>query len=219
MIRFDRVGVVFKGNCQALNDVSLHIAQGEFVYILGRSGAGKSTLLKLIYADIIPTSGIVNVAGYDISFLPINRVPFLRRQIGVVFQDYMLIDERTVFDNVRMSLDIYYFKKSEMLDKIYSLLRRLNIFHLRDDPVEGLSGGEKQRVAVARALVNNPRIILADEPTGNLDRDNADTIMGMLLQAQKNIKTTVLMATHDMQKVETYPARKIILDGGRLLNG
>jgi cell division transport system ATP-binding protein len=131
----------------------------------------------------------------------------------------MLIDERTVFDNVRMSLDIYYFKKSEMLDKIHSLLRHLHIFHLRDDLVEGLSGGEKQRVAVARALVNNPRIILADEPTGNLDRDNADTIMGMLLQAQKNIKTTVLMATHDMQKVEMYPARKIILDGGRLHNG
>ncbi|MDR2104823.1 MAG: ATP-binding cassette domain-containing protein [Deferribacteraceae bacterium] len=215
MIQFERVGVVFKGDCRALSDVSLHIARGEFVYILGKSGAGKSTLLKLIYADILPTSGIVNVLGYDISFLPIMRTPYLRRQIGVVFQDYMLIDERTVFDNVRMPLDIYCFKKSEMQDRIYEILRRLNIFHLRDDLVEILSGGEKQRVAVARALVNDPRIILADEPTGNLDRDNADIIMGMLLQAQKN-GATILMATHDLAKVEQYPARNATLEGGKL---
>jgi cell division transport system ATP-binding protein len=216
MIIFERVGVVFRGGYQALGDVSLHIERGEFVYILGKSGAGKSTLLKLIYADIIPTSGVARVSGNDISFLAAGRVPYFRRQIGVVFQDYMLIDERTVFDNVRMSLDIYCLKKSEMRDKIFGLLRRLGIFHLRDEPVEGLSGGEKQRVAVARALVNDPKIILADEPTGNLDRDNADTIMGMLLQAQ-NGGATVLMATHDLHKVEKYPARHIFLDGGRLI--
>ncbi|MDR2400503.1 MAG: ATP-binding cassette domain-containing protein [Deferribacteraceae bacterium] len=217
MIRFERVGVVFKGDCHALSNISLHIARGEFVYILGRSGAGKSTLLKLIYADVLPTSGIASVLGYDISFLQAGRIAYLRRQVGVVFQDYMLIDGRTVFNNVRMSLDIYCFKKSEMQERIYGLLRRLGIFHLRDDLVEGLSGGEKQRVAVARALVNDPRIILADEPTGNLDRDNADIIMGMLLQAQKN-GATILMATHDLGKVEKYPARSITLGGGRLLN-
>jgi cell division transport system ATP-binding protein len=216
MIDFERVGVTFIGGNNALDDVTLKVERGEFVYVLGRSGAGKSTLLRLIYADMLPTRGIVRIAGNDITFLPKRRVPYLRRQVGVVFQDYMLVQDRTVFDNVRMALDIYYFKKSQMKERIWTLLKRLGIFELRDIPVKRLSGGEKQRVAVARAVVNDPQIILADEPTGNLDADNAAIIMAMLRQAS-DAGTTVLMATHDMTLVEKYPARQILLQNGRLI--
>lgn len=216
MISFERVGLTFPGGNSALDDVTLHVGRGEFVYVLGRSGAGKSTLLRLIYADLCPTRGIVRIAGNDISFMPRRRVPYLRRQIGIVFQDYMLIPDRTVFDNVRMALDIYYFKKSQMIDRVWLLLKRLGIFELRDVPVRRLSGGEKQRVAVVRAMVNEPQIILADEPTGNLDADNASIIMDMLLQASA-AGATVLMATHDMNLVEKYPARQLRLQSGRLL--
>ena len=214
MIRFERVGVVYTGN-HALHDVTFHIPRGEFVYIMGASGAGKSTLLRLIYADMLPTSGIVRIDGSDISFLPQRRIPYLRRQVGIVFQDYMLLEDRSVFDNVRMALDIYYFKKSQARERIWVLLKRLGIFELRDSEVRRLSGGEKQRVAIARALVNTPRIVLADEPTGNLDAANAEIIMKLLFQA-KDSGTTVLMATHDINMVEKYPARKLILDKGRL---
>jgi cell division transport system ATP-binding protein len=216
MIAFERVGVTFTGGYQALNDLSIHVPRGEFAYILGNSGAGKSTLLRLTYADLIPTRGIVRIAGNDISFLPTKRVPYLRRQVGVVFQDFMLLNNRTVFDNIRMALDIYYFKKSDTRERIWNLLKRLGIFELRDSLVKSLSGGEKQRVAVARAMVNDPQIILADEPTGNLDKDNANIIMQMLFQA-KAAGATVLMATHDTNMVAMYPAREIHLERGRLL--
>ena len=216
MIKFERVGVVFTGGYHALRDVTFHISRGEFVYILGRSGAGKSTLLRLVYADIMPTSGIVQIDSSDITFLSGRRIPYLRRQVGVVFQDYMLLEERSVFDNVRMALDIYYFKKSQARERIWILLKRLGIFELRDTEVKRLSGGEKQRVAIARALVNEPNIVLADEPTGNLDKDNAESIMKLLFQA-KDSGTTVIMATHDLNMVEKYPARKLTLDKGKLM--
>jgi cell division transport system ATP-binding protein len=215
MIKFERVGVVFTAS-NALQDVTFHIPRGDFAYVLGRSGAGKSTLLRLIYADIMPTSGIVQIDASDISFLPRRRIPYLRRQVGIVFQDYMLLENRSVFDNVRMALDIYYFKKSQARERIWVLLKRLGIFELRDAIVKQLSGGEKQRVAIARALVNDPNIVLADEPTGNLDRENAEIIMKLLLQA-KDSGTTVIMATHDLAMVKRYPARKLILDKGHLV--
>lgn len=216
MIRFEHAGVIFTGGNYALRDLSVSIGRGDFVYILGRSGAGKSTLLRLIYADLLPTSGIVQIAGHDTSFLPSHRIPYLRRQVGIVFQDYMLLENRTVFDNVRMALDIYYFKKSQARERIWTLLKRLGIFELRDVEVKRLSGGEKQRVAVARAMVNDPQIILADEPTGNLDAENAAGIMNMLIQA-KDSGATVLMATHDLNMVEKYPARQLHLDFGALM--
>ena len=217
MIVFDRVGVVFPGNYQALRDLSLNIARGEFVYVLGRSGAGKSTLLRLIFADLMPTCGIVRVAVNDITFLPRYRTPYLRRQVGIIFQNDMLLSENTVFDNVRMALDIYYFRKSMARERIWPLLKELGLFGFRDIPVKRLSGGERQRVAIARALVNDPQIILADEPTGNLDADNAAAIMNLLIRAQRS-NATVLMATHDLNMVEKFPAREIRLDAGRLLS-
>ena len=216
MIKFERVGVVFTGGYHALRDVTFHISRGEFVYILGRSGAGKSTLLRLVYADIMPTSGIVQIDSSDITFLSGRRIPYLRRQVGVVFQDYMLLEERSVFDNVRMALDIYYFKKGRARWRIGILLKRLGSCERRDTEVKRLSGGEKQRVAIARALVNEPNIVLADEPTGNLDKDNAESIMKLLFQA-KDSGTTVIMATHDLNMVEKYPARKLTLDKGKLM--
>lgn len=216
MIIFDHVGVVFDDGYEGLRDLSVSIKRGEFVYVLGRSGAGKSTMLRLIYADVMPTRGLVRIAGNDISFLQSSRVPYLRRKVGIVFQDYMLLGERSVFDNIRMALDIYYFKKSDTNERIWNLLKKLGIFELRDTEVKRLSGGEKQRVAVARALVNDPEIILADEPTGNLDTDNALIIMHMLRSAAES-GTTVLMATHDLNLVESHPARRIRLERGKLI--
>ena len=216
MIVFEHVGVIFEGNYQALNDVSLNIGRGEFVYILGHSGAGKSTFLRLIYADLMPTRGLVKVNNNDITFLSAKRIPYLRRQVGVVFQDHMLLGDRTVFDNIRIALDVYYFKRSQCRDRIWSLLRRLGIFELRDVEVRKLSGGEKQRVAIARAMVNDPQIVLADEPTGNLDEDNAIIIMQLLRQASDS-GATVLMATHDLHMVEKFPSRAINLKAGVLV--
>ncbi|MDR0454241.1 MAG: ATP-binding cassette domain-containing protein [Deferribacteraceae bacterium] len=217
MINFERVGVIFPGNCHALRDVSLNVARGEFVYVLGRSGAGKSTLLRLIYADFMPTCGVVRIAGNDITFLPRCRIPYLRRQIGIIFQDYKLLNEKNVFDNVRMALDIYFFRKSMARERIWPLLKQLGLFELRDVEVKRLSGGEKQRVAIARALVNDPQIILADEPTGNLDSANAAAIMELLLRAQVK-GAAVLMVTHDLNMPEKFPARAVHLDAGRLEN-
>ena len=196
MIKFINVGVSFLGGYQALSNINFDITKGEFVYVIGKSGAGKSTLLRLIYADILPTRGVVSIEANDVNILGRLQVPFLRRQIGVIFQDYKLLENSTVFDNVKLALDIFYMKRSVARERIWPLLRRVGIFEKRDEVVKNLSGGEKQRVAIARALINDPKIILADEPTGNLDEENAENIMAILMQACES-GATVLMATHD----------------------
>ncbi len=216
MIKFVNVGVSFNGGYQALNNVNINIKSGEFVYIIGKSGAGKSTFLRLIYADILPTRGVVSVEGRDLNMLKRIEVPFLRRQIGVIFQDYKLLENLSVFDNVKLGLDIFYMKRSQAKERIWPLLRQVGMFEKRDDIVKNLSGGEKQRVAVARALINDPKIILADEPTGNLDMENAENIMNVLRQCIDN-GATVIMATHDKLLREKYPARVIELEKGKVI--
>ena len=215
MIRFVNVGVSFLGGYQALNNINFEIGKGEFVYVIGKSGAGKSTLLRLIYADILPTRGVVSIEDNDISLIGPLKVPFLRRQIGVIFQDYKLLENSTVFDNVKLALDIFYMKRSSARERIWPLLRRVGIFEKRDEIVKNLSGGEKQRVAIARALINDPKIILADEPTGNLDEENAENIMTILKQAC-DAGATVLMATHDTLLRKRHIAREIKLEKGKL---
>lgn len=216
MIKFVNVGVSFQGGYQALQNINLDIARGEFAYVIGKSGAGKSTLLRLIYADILPTRGVVSIEENDMNIIGRLQVPFLRRQIGVIFQDYKLLENSTVFDNVKLALDIFYMKRSASRERIWPLLRRVGIFEKRDETVKNLSGGEKQRVAIARALINDPRIILADEPTGNLDEENADNVMSLLLEGCGG-GAAVLMATHDTHLRRKYPARIIELDRGRLV--
>ncbi len=216
MVKFVNVGVSFTGGYQALNNVNIEIKSGEFVYIIGKSGAGKSTLLRLIYADLLPTRGVISVEGRDLNLMKRIEVPFLRRQIGVVFQDYKLLENLSVFDNVKLGLDIFYMKRSQAKERIWPLLKRVGMFEKRDDIVKNLSGGEKQRVAIARALINDPKIILADEPTGNLDMENAENIISVLRECSES-GATVIMATHDKILREQYPAREIELEKGKVI--
>lgn len=215
MIKFINVGVSFAGGMQALSNVNLDVQRGEFVYIVGKSGAGKSTLLRLIYADLLPSRGVVSIENNDITAMARHKIPFLRRQVGVVFQDYKLLEHATVFDNVKLALDIYYMKRSFSKERIWPLLKRMGIFEKRDEIVQNLSGGEKQRVAIARALINDPKIILADEPTGNLDEENAENIMDILSQCRA-MGTTVIMATHDHSLRKKFRAREIELEKGKV---
>ena len=216
MVKFVNVGVSFTGGYQALNNVNIEIKSGEFVYIIGKSGAGKSTLLRLIYADLLPTRGVISVEGRDLNLMKRIEVPFLRRQIGVVFQDYKLLENLSVFDNVKLGLDIFYMKRSQAKERIWPLLKRVGMFEKRDDIVKNLSGGEKQRVAIARALINDPKIILADEPTGNLDMENAENIISVLRECSES-GATVIMATNDKILREQYPAREIELEKGKVI--
>ncbi|MGA1847350.1 cell division ATP-binding protein FtsE [Deferribacter abyssi] len=217
MIDFHNVSVSFIGDKKALNNVSFKIDRGEFVYITGKSGAGKSTLLRLIYADLYPTSGIVLVGKKNVSYITKNSIPYLRRNIGVIFQDFKLLEDYTVYENIKIALEIFYLDKAHMENKIIPLLHKLDIFKRRNTVVKKLSGGEKQRVAIARALINEPLIILADEPTGNLDPERAETTIKLLQDIAKN-GSTVLVATHDEYMINKYPARVIKLENGKLVS-
>jgi cell division transport system ATP-binding protein len=215
MIKFFNVSVSFFQEKKALDNVNLKIDKGELVYITGPSGAGKSTLLRLIYADLVPTKGIVLVANKDISNITKNSISYLRRNIGVIFQDFKLLEEKSVFENIFMTLEIFYMNKNEVDNKIFSVLKRLGIYSRRDTIVKKLSGGEKQRVAIARALINEPSIILADEPTGNLDLERSYDIMQLLQNIAKH-GSTVLIATHDTNLINRFKARVVKLTNGKI---
>ncbi|KAA0257408.1 cell division ATP-binding protein FtsE [Deferribacter autotrophicus] len=217
MIDFHNVSVSFVGDKKALNNVSFKIDRGEFVYITGKSGAGKSTLLRLIYADLYPTSGIVLVGKKNVSYITKSSIPYLRRNIGVIFQDFKLLENYTVYENIKIALEIFYLDKTHMENKIIPLLHKLDIFKRRNTIVKKLSGGEKQRVAIARALINEPLIILADEPTGNLDPERAETTINLLQNIAKN-GSTVLVATHDEHLINKFPARVLKLENGKLVS-
>jgi len=215
MIKFFNVSVAFFGEKKALDNISLKIDKGEFVYITGASGAGKSTMLKLIYADLFPTRGIVLISNKDITNITERSIPYLRRNIGVIFQDFKLLENKTVFENIFITLEIFYLDPKQIEERIFSLLRRLGLFSRRDTIVKKLSGGEKQRVAIARALINEPSIILADEPTGNLDPDRAEDIIKLLQDIAKQ-GSTVLVATHDKHLIERFCGRTIFLKNGKI---
>ena len=213
MIEFRNVSMTYQTGTIALKDVSITIQDGEFVFIIGRSGAGKSTLIKLLTCEEHPTDGQVMIDQYDISEIKRSLVPYLRRNIGMVFQDFRLIYTKTVYENVAFAMEI--------IGASRRLIRRrvpivLSIVGLRDKanarPGE-LSGGEQQRVAIARAMVNNPMLILADEPTGNLDPANSETLMA-LLEEINHAGTTILICTHDRDLVDRMQKRVIEIDGG-----
>jgi len=215
MIQIHKVDVTYEDGNKGLSNIDLQIDKGELVYVTGSSGAGKSTLLRLMYADIMPSKGVVKVEGQNIGSMNHNSVAFLRRNVGVIFQDFKLLEEQTVYENLILPLEIFYLNKGVIESKIHGILKALDIFSHRDSVVKKLSGGEKQRVAVARALLNDPFIVVADEPTGSLDAKNADKIMDMLLH--KTVKgTTILIATHDQRIIKEYPGRVLYLDKGRI---
>lgn len=216
MIRLYSVTKEFPGAPPALVDVTLHIPKGHFVFITGPSGAGKSTLLKTIFAAERPTRGSVIVGGRNVARLTRGSVALLRREVGVVFQDFKLIPSRTVGENVAFALEVVGTPRREITRRVYFLLRSVGLEDKMHARPLTLSGGEQQRVAVCRALANHPSILLADEPTGNLDAERSREIMDLLHEAN-NKGTTVVVATHDLEMVRTSGKRVIRLDAGRVV--
>ncbi|MBT9560550.1 MAG: cell division ATP-binding protein FtsE [Myxococcales bacterium] len=216
MIQLYHVYKRYPNGIEALSDVNLRIGEGEFVFLTGASGAGKTTLVKILLAYERPTSGQVLVSGRNLGVLRASSVPFLRRNIGVVWQDFKLLNSRTVFDNVAISLEILGLRPKEIARRVSQILDVVGLEkYVQARPLQ-LSGGEQQRVAIARALVNEPAILLADEPTGNLDPDLSVEIMNLLLDLQQK-GTTVMVATHDRFLLERYKKRTLLLNRGFLV--
>jgi len=215
MIELHKVDVVYEDGNQGLKSIDLHIDTGELVYITGSSGAGKTSLLRLFYADLEPARGIIRMDKKNIGHLKGKGISYLRRDIGIVFQDFKLLEDLTVYENLMLPLEIFYLNKDIIEERVFSLLKELDLFTHRDYHVKKLSGGEKQRIALARALINDPVLVLADEPTGNLDAKNADKVMEILLH-KSGKGTTTLIATHDQRIIKEYPGRIIHLENGKI---
>jgi len=216
VIDFERVSFAYANDIEALHDITVHVDKGEFVFLVGPTGEGKSTLLKLIYREIVPTSGRVIVAGTDVGPMPRRRVPFLRRRIGVVFQDFRLLSDKTIAENVWFALEVMAVPRRDMRRRTTEVLRQVGLGHRMDAFPAELSAGEQQRACIARAIANYPPILLADEPTGNLDPDTSLEIV-MLLRDINIRGATVLMATHDKQVVDALNKRVISLHRGRIV--
>ena len=216
MIQLYHVHKRYPNGCDALSDVTMRVREGEFVFLTGPSGAGKSTLLHLLLVMERVTDGQILIGGRNIHVLRDASVPYLRRNIGVVFQDFRLIGRRTVFDNVAIALEIMGLTRKEVERRVGQLLDGLRLTHRAGAYPGDLSGGEQQRVAIARALVNEPAILLCDEPTGNLDPDLGHDIMNLLLDVNRR-GTTVVVATHDAGLIERYGLRTLVLARGTLV--
>ncbi|MDG1115052.1 MAG: cell division ATP-binding protein FtsE [Pseudomonadales bacterium] len=215
MLVFDHVSKRYPNGYEALSDVSFSVEAGEFVFLTGPSGAGKSTLLKMINGVERSSRGQVHVAGKNISRLPARKIPGLRQGIGVVFQNHQLLFDRPVYDNVALPLVIAGMKPTEIGRRVRAALSKVGLTGREGDWPETLSGGEQQRVGIARAVVHRPPMLLADEPTGNLDPDLSREIMSLFLQFSQ-LGVTVLIATHDLELVESMPARRLQLQAGRI---
>lgn len=216
MVYLDHVTVDYPTGTRALHDATIHVDRGEFVSIVGASGSGKSTMLKAVYREIKPTSGHVIVASQDVSSLPASRIPYLRRRVGVVFQDFRLLPDRTVMENVGFALDVLGTPKREKYRKVPLCLELVGLADKVDRYPMQLSAGEQQRVSIARALVNGPQVFLADEPTGNLDPDTSWEIVQILTDIADR-GTTVIMATHDKAIVDRVRRRVVSLLHGMIV--
>ena len=217
MIQLFHVSKSYPGDPPSLTDVNLQIEKGEFVFLTGPSGAGKSTLLKLIFCAEKPTRGQVLVGGRNTARIREPAIPFLRRNIGVVFQEFKLLPHRTVEDNVAFTLDVLGVPRAEARERVHRMLKRVGLEHTAQALPLKLSGGEQQRVVIARALVNDPTILLADEPTGNLDPALTVEIMDLL--SSVNVRgTTVVVATHDATLLSRYQKRTVRLERGQIVS-
>lgn len=216
MIEFSHVYKTYPGPVHALKNLDLSITKGEFVFLTGPSGAGKTTLFKMISAFDKPTSGEVKVAGYSIREMREGQVPFFRRRIGVIFQDFKLLKDRTIFENVALPLLIRGDKSGQVQKRVYDILEQVGLAHKHDQFPEFISGGEQQRTAIARALVHQPGVLIADEPTGNLDPKLSEDIMD-LLERVSSQGTTVFVATHDHEMVKRRKKRTLELREGLIV--
>lgn len=215
MIAFEKVSKIYNENSFALKDIDFEIEKGEFVSIVGQSGAGKSTLLKLIFAEEKPTQGSILIKGRNISKIKNVNLPILRRHIGVVFQDFKLLEKKTVFENVAFAMEVSGKSDIEIKEDVPQVLEIVGLANKIDSYINELSGGEKQRVSIARALVHRPDIIIADEPTGNLDIVNTWDIVQLLMKINQ-YGTTVVLATHNREIVNLINKRVITIDKGKI---
>ncbi len=216
MLQMYNVSKIYSNGVKALSDVTFRIHKGEFVFLVGASGAGKSTMIKLITREEVPNRGQIMFDQKNISRMKNSEIPFLRRKIGVIFQDFRLLPNKTVFDNIAFALQVMECSKREIERAVPKVLKSVGLQSKAEQFPTQLSGGEQQRVAIARAIVNNPRMIIADEPTGNLDPDTSKEIMDLLLDI--NMKgTTIVMATHDRDTVDRLRKRVIELKNGAIV--
>ncbi len=210
-----RNGNIFQGNSLILSNVNFQVAKGEFVYMIGKTGSGKSSLLKTLYGDLYLREGLGEVAGFNLKDLSWKTVPLLRRNLGIVFQDFRLLTDRNIHDNLEFVLTATGWKdKTLMKEKIENVLNKVGLKGKGFKMPYEMSGGEQQRVDIARALLNNPKLIIADEPTGNLDPDTTDEIMQLLFNICRDYHTAFIMATHDYGIIQKYPARVVRIEHG-----
>lgn len=214
MISLENVSKSYKNGVHALRDVNLYIEEGEFVYIIGPTGSGKSTLIKLLDGELIPDSGRVMVAGTDVGKLRHSKVPLYRRNIGVVFQDYQLLPEMTVFENIAFALQVINMDKVAIRRRVREVLELVSLADKAKSFPRELSGGQQQRATIGRAIANKPKVLIADEPTGNLDPEKSQEIMQLLEKINREQKTTILMVTHDSTLVDSNKKRTIALEEG-----
>lgn len=214
MIRLENVSKSYKNGVHALRDVNLYIEEGEFVYIIGPTGSGKSTLIKLLDGEEIPNTGEVHVAGIDVGRLKHKKVPIYRRNIGVVFQDFRLLPSLTIFENIAFALEVIGLDKVTIRRRVREVLELVSLSEKARSFPNELSGGQQQRATIGRAIANKPKVLIADEPTGNLDPEKSMEIMELLEKINREQRTTVVMVTHDSQLVNRYKKRTIALEEG-----
>ncbi|MDI9357950.1 MAG: ATP-binding cassette domain-containing protein [Phycisphaerales bacterium] len=210
---------VYQNNVLILKDINFTVDRGEFVYLVGRTGTGKSSLLKLMYGELPLYEGSLSVAGFDLAQLTKKQIPYLRRNLGMVFQDFQLLTDRNVYENLRFVLRATgWHNEHEIEAKIMDVLTKVSLTHKVSTMTFELSGGEQQRVDIARALLNSPKLILADEPTGNLDPESSGEIMQLLFQVANDFGTSVIMATHDFFVINSHPSRIIKIEDGTMID-
>ncbi|MBS4042537.1 MAG: ATP-binding cassette domain-containing protein [Chitinophagaceae bacterium] len=210
---------IYQGNVLILKDVNFKVEKGEFVYLVGKTGTGKSSLLKTLYGELSFNEGSANVVGFDLKNIDWKTVPFLRRNLGVVFQDFQLLTDRNVYENLKFVLKATGWKDEKLMEeKINEVLDQVGLKTKAYKMTYEMSGGEQQRVDIARALLNSPKLILADEPTGNLDPETSDEIMQLLFNIAKNYGTAIIMATHDFIVINRYPSRMLKTEFGKLID-
>ena len=217
MVRLTDVFKVYANGTKALKGISFELATGEFAFLVGPSGSGKSTVIKLLTGEIAPTDGHTFINGFDLERTRLRRLPHLRRTIGVIFQDFRLIEKKTVFENVAFAMRVIGASNKDIRKRVPYVLELVGLEGKVKAKPDELSGGEQQRVAIARALVNNPELIIADEPTGNLDPARSLEIL-LLLQKINELGTTVLVVTHEKPLVDRFSQRVIAIDGGRIIS-
>ena len=216
MLKMTDVSKVYPGGSVALQKVNIHIEPGEFVFVVGPSGAGKSTFIKMLFREVLPTTGSIFVNGVDILSLTSKEIPYMRRQLGIIFQDYRLLPDRTVYENVAFAMEVIETPRRKIKRRVLNVLDLVGLRHRCNAYPNELSGGEQQRIAIARAIVNDPVFVIADEPTGNLDPETSWDIMEIFKEINAE-GTTIVMATHDKEIVDAMGKRVIAIEDGKIV--